>query len=281
MPAASITTTAGPAFRVPVGAFGFRVRNLSDTTIYWRDSADVATSGDTMGMPLDPGQEHVEVYDKDNKNPRAILMVHGGSGSKSIVYDFLQVQLQAISGSPVAATVTINPGDIEIGAVEPKDADTDNRANIKAANTPRTTATNVLAVQHVDANGAVLNQGTATSPSSGVTTVQPPAVTQVISTALEASHVLKASAGQLISLAIFNSKASAQFILILNSATLTADGPVTLLYPPIPIAANSIVVLDLPRPVVASNGITVCNSSTGSFTKTIGSADCAFHAQIN
>lgn len=108
-----------------------------------------------------------------------------------------------------------------------------------------------------------------------------PAATKVISTALEASHILKASAGQLVSLAVFNSKTSAQYILLLNSATLTADGAVTLLYPPIPIAANSLLVLDLPSPLVASAGIVVCNSSTGSFTKTIGSNDCCFYAQVN
>lgn len=123
--------------------------------------------------------------------------------------------------------------------------------------------------------------GTAATPNANVITTQRPAVTQVISTVLEASHVLKASAGQLVQLSVFNSKASAQFILILNSATLTADGAVTLLYPPIPIAAATLLVLDFPAPVVASTGIVVCNSSTGSFTKTIGSADCIFYGQIN
>lgn len=45
--------------------------------------------------------------------------------------------------------------DIEIGAVEMKDSDTDNRANIKAANTARTTGTLVLASQLVGADGTV------------------------------------------------------------------------------------------------------------------------------
>lgn len=58
------------------------------------------------------------------------------------------------TGSP---TVTIAGSDIEIGAVELKDAGTDTRANILAANTARTTATVVLAVQHVDASGNVLS----------------------------------------------------------------------------------------------------------------------------
>lgn len=122
--------------------------------------------------------------------------------------------------------------------------------------------------------------GTSTSPSTNVITTQRPSVTQVISTALEASHVLKASAGQLVELAVFNSKASSQFILLMNSTTVPGDGAVTLLYPPIPIGAASLLVLDLPYPLVASTGISISNSSTGSFTKTLGGADCAFFAQV-
>jgi hypothetical protein len=110
--------------------------------------------------------------------------------------------------------------------------------------------------------------------------IKPQTTTQIMSTALETSHVLKASAGNLVELSIFNSKASSQFILVMNSTTVPADGAVALLYPPIPIAAASLVVLDIPYPLVASTGIAVCNSSTGSFTKTIGSADCAFFAEV-
>ncbi len=122
--------------------------------------------------------------------------------------------------------------------------------------------------------------GAATAPSADVISIQPPAVTQVMDTALAASKVLKASAGQLCSLTVFNSGA-AQFILVMNSTTVPANGAVALLLPPIPIAAASIVQIDFPRPVVASIGISVSNSSTGTFTKTIGSADCVFFAQVN
>lgn len=101
----------------------------------------------------------------------------------------------------------------------------------------------------------------------------------VVDQALAASKVIKGSAGSLKSLTIYNSGA-AQFILILNSATLTADGAVTLLYPPIPIAAASVLMLEFSRPLVASTGIVVCNSSTAP-VKAIGSADCMFQAQYN
>lgn len=104
--------------------------------------------------------------------------------------------------------------------------------------------------------------------------------TTVVSTALEASHVLKASAGALVSLQIFNSKASAQYILVMNSATVPADGAVTLLCPPIYIAATTYLMLSFDIPLTASTGISVSNSSTGSFTKTIGAADCIFTGQV-
>lgn len=49
----------------------------------------------------------------------------------------------------------LEASDIEIGAVEIKDGTTDTRAIVNAANTARSTATNVLCVQPVDAEGHV------------------------------------------------------------------------------------------------------------------------------
>lgn len=103
---------------------------------------------------------------------------------------------------------------------------------------------------------------------------------QIKSTALEASHVLSASACQLNRLDGYNSKDSAQWILIMNAASLPADGAVTLLYPPIYVPATSNFSLVFPRALQASTGVVVCNSSTGSFTKSIGSADCVFYADV-
>ncbi len=120
--------------------------------------------------------------------------------------------------------------------------------------------------------------GTATTPSTDVLTTRPPAVTKVMSTAFEASKVLKNTTGALVQLTVFNS-GPAQFILVMNSTTVTADGAVTLLIPPIPVAAGQLMVLDFPTPV-AFAGCSVSNSSTGTFTKTIGSADCAFFAMV-
>jgi len=49
----------------------------------------------------------------------------------------------------------VTESDIQIGAIEIKNADTEDRASITDANTARTTATHVLAVQNIDAEGHV------------------------------------------------------------------------------------------------------------------------------
>lgn len=140
-------------------------------------------------------------------------------------------------------------------------------------------ATGELAVKTISVGGTPAGAGTSTSPSSSVLTVQAPAVTQVKSTALEASHVLKASAGQLVSFSIIST--SAGVILLMDSATVPANGAVTLLYPPIPIDANRLAVIDFLRPLVAVNGISYCISDAVSFTKTIQAATCIVNAQVN
>ena len=63
--------------------------------------------------------------------------------------------------------------DIEIGQVELKDADSDVQANIKAANTARTTATVVLATQPIDAAGKVLGKDAANTARTVATLVTP------------------------------------------------------------------------------------------------------------
>lgn len=92
-----------------------------------------------------------------------------------------------------------------------------------------------------------------------------------------ASQIVKAGAGVLFGLAGYNSKASAQFIQLHDSATLPADTGVPKITFTVPAASNFS--LDFGR--LGRNfttGIVVCNSSTGP-TKTIGSADCWFDVQ--
>jgi hypothetical protein len=102
--------------------------------------------------------------------------------------------------------------------------------------------------------------------------------TLVSSTAAEASHILKASAGTLISLTGYNGKVSAQFIQIHNSATVPADTAVPIYSFTVPASSNFS--LDIPiTGAPFTTGISVCNSSTQA-TKTVGTTDCWFTAVV-
>jgi hypothetical protein len=102
--------------------------------------------------------------------------------------------------------------------------------------------------------------------------------TLVTSTAFEASHVLKASAGTLISLRGFNNKATEQYIQIHNTTSVPSNGVTPssfFLVPGVSNFAMDIPILGEPY----TTGISVCNSSTAD-TKTLGSADCWFTAVV-
>lgn len=103
------------------------------------------------------------------------------------------------------------------------------------------------------------------------------ALSNATSTAYEASHVIKASAGYLYMVTGYNSKASSQFIMISNTTSVPADGQTPVLLFTIPASSNFS--LDLGKyGRYFSTGICIFNSSTAP-TKLVGSADCFFDCQ--
>lgn len=105
------------------------------------------------------------------------------------------------------------------------------------------------------------------------------AVSMVFSTAYEASHIVKATAGNLYGLFGYNSKTSSQFIQCYNSATLPADTAVPIITFTVP-ASSNYSLSSGSLPINFSTGIVCGNSSTGP-TKTIGSADTWFNILYN
>jgi hypothetical protein len=100
---------------------------------------------------------------------------------------------------------------------------------------------------------------------------------QVKTAALASSKVIKASAGTLYHVVVSNTKASAQFCQIFDSATLPSEAAVPLVSFKLP--AGDARSYDVQDGMPFTSGIVVCNSSTQA-TKTIGSADCLFFALV-
>ena len=99
------------------------------------------------------------------------------------------------------------------------------------------------------------------------------------SVAYEASAIVKATPGTIFSVTGYNSKTSAQFIQLHDSATLPANTAIPKIVFTVPASSNFFYDFgEIGRQ--CSAGIVLCNSSTGP-TKTIGSADCFFNIQYN
>jgi hypothetical protein len=99
---------------------------------------------------------------------------------------------------------------------------------------------------------------------------------QTGSTALEASRVVKTTAGTLMLLTGYNSLASPQFIQVHNTTSLPADGAVPV-WVGTASASSTFSFSFFPTGLVLSTGITISNSTTAP-TKTIGAANCWYVA---
>jgi hypothetical protein len=101
--------------------------------------------------------------------------------------------------------------------------------------------------------------------------------TPVPSTTLESSHVLKASAGSLLSLSATTTTV-AGWVMVFNATSAPVDGAVTPIYA-WQVPANGVLTMSWPVPAAFSTGITVAFSSTGPTTKT-ASATAFFTGQV-
>ena len=176
--------------------------------------------------------------------------------------------------------------DIQIGSVEIKNATSDDRVIVTAANTARAVGDMTLLTQVVDESAGVLKTSVIETNSvtiAGDTTNIDDAVTALntapsmaSSTAYEASNVAKATAGILYAVWGYNSLASTQYIQVHNTAALPADTAIPIIIFKVDASDNFYFDIGGSFGITCATGITVCNSSTGA-TKTIGAADCWFN----
>jgi len=151
----------------------------------------------------------------------------------------------------VSAAVSVDASDIQIGAVEIKNATSDVRLI-------------------VDADGAL--RGRLIPP-----TLQAQAPSSVDPAAYAASGVIKASAGILFGVMGYNAKESPQFIQLFDAATVPADLAVPKLVILVPQLSNFSIDLGVYGRWFAT-GMCWSNSSTGP-AKTIGAADVWLNGQ--
>jgi hypothetical protein len=127
--------------------------------IRWeRDVVEFLVGGTRVAaFRIDPTIQHtISTY------PLSILITNLNSDDMSLRY--LALRGVKFAQNPTGlGNVSLSTGDIEIGAVELKDASSDTRAYIGAANAAKTSATNILAVQNLDANGKPISGGSSTS----------------------------------------------------------------------------------------------------------------------
>lgn len=125
--------------------------------------------------------------------------------------------------------VVLSTGDIALGQVELKDSDSTAQANIKAANTARTTATVVIATQNIDAAGNVIGIDAANTARTTATKVLP------VQSVDAAGAVLSTSA------LATSAKQDTLFTELQLKADLTETQPVSIATAPVLVAGTALI----------------------------------------
>lgn len=181
------------------------------------------------------------------------------------------VQIPTTLGSPTTTIETLDQGGgvsrqvITLGSVGDASGETQLSAGQK-------TSANSIPVVVASDQSTIAVQPAPTASSSA-------AITPGSSSALEAGHVLKSSAGNLYSLYVYSSDVDG-YLMTFNAASIPADGAVT----PVeflPVFAGSSAILEFAGsiPDYYSTGIVAVFSTTGPFTKT-GSPTAFFKWRI-
>lgn len=123
--------------------------------------ADWATNYNLFTIPVNVQDKFIKVGLKN--------VAAGGAGT-----GFCYLTFTSKAGSShVSPVINVSLSDLQIGAVELKDSTTDARADVKVANTARTTGTIVVATQSVDEAGLVLGRDAANTARTTATKVNP------------------------------------------------------------------------------------------------------------
>lgn len=194
-------TISAEAVSLAAGAAGTTgIVSLERSAIYDSKGADIGRTGDTSFAWVTGTILTTEVvYRTDLSDTEQFALM--ANGEFALNYDTGRIRYRkATAGTSDTCNYTtrkleveaeLEVGDIEIGAVELKDGTTDNRGIINAANTARTTATNVLCVQVIDENGYVV--GGSTGPQApqtlGTLASGTDAYQTVLTTVGAASHI--------------------------------------------------------------------------------------------
>lgn len=149
-------------------------------------------------------------------------------------------------------------------------------ANTAANATPVTTSlsgatpagTNIIGNVRIDQTTDVTTNGVEIAPTASSNA----GISPIVSAAGEASHVLKAGAGNLYSVYATNLTNTAGFLVVVNATSAPADGAITPLdCVPLAGSGNAAISYNPGPPKVYSTGITaVVTSATTCFTKTTG-----------